>query len=155
MLVLCIAYTLVLRQMFAHVISTYLELVQNRLHAEFKSSLLRYNSTKTFTLPHLIFIPLLLVIVCLVLILPHPFTPSYRPLVGRHMAPDKVKCPTTTQTKYRLSSLLGLFVVVQPSYLDLHNQPITISFGLGENVAVNSIIGWPAILDMNMDLSIS
>ena len=84
MCVLFIAYTLVLRQMFAHVLFMYLELVQNRLHAEFKSSLLRYNGTKTFTLPHLIFIPLLLVIVCLVLILPHPFTPSYHPLVGRH-----------------------------------------------------------------------
>ena len=40
-------------------------------------------------------------------------------------------------------------------YVDTHNQPITISFGLGENVAVNSIIGWPAILDMQMDLSIN
>ena len=26
----------------------------------------------------------------------HPFTPSYRPLVGQHMAPEKVSFPTTT-----------------------------------------------------------
>ena len=84
MCVLFIAYTLVLRQMFAHVFFMYLELVQNRLHAEFKSSLLQYDSTKTFTLPHLILISLLLVIIRLVLILPCPLTPSYRPLVGRH-----------------------------------------------------------------------
>ena len=70
--VLCIAYTLVLRQMFAHVLFMYLELVQNRLHAEIKISLLLYNSTKTFTLPHLAFIHLLLVIVHLVFILPCP-----------------------------------------------------------------------------------
>ena len=84
MCVLFIAYTLVLRQMFAHVLFMYLALVQNRLHAEFKSSLLRYNSTKTFILPHLAFIHLLLVIVRLVLILPRLLTPSYRPLVGQH-----------------------------------------------------------------------
>ena len=70
--------------MFAHVFFMYLELVQNRLHAEFKSSLLQYNSTKTFILPHLAFIHLLLAIVRLVLILPRPLTPSYRPLVGQH-----------------------------------------------------------------------
>ena len=50
--------------------------------------------------------------------------------------------------------LTGIIRYFTP-YQDQHNQPITISFGLGENVAVNSIIGWPAILDMNMDLSVS
>ena len=84
MCVLFIAYTLVVRQMFAHVFVMYLELVQNRLHAEFKSSLLQYDSTKTFILLHLAFIHLLLVIVRLVLIPPRPLTPSYCPLVGQH-----------------------------------------------------------------------
>ena len=129
MRVLFIAYTLVLRQMFAHVFFMYLKLTQNRLHAEFKSSLLQYNSTKTFTLPHFAFIHLLLVIVRLVLILPRPLTPSYRPLVGRHMAPDKVNCPTTTQTLFWLSSLLGLLVAVQPSHqLYLHHVGTTCTF---------------------------
>ena len=53
-LVLCIAYTLVLRKILAHVLFMSLELTQNRLHAGFKSSLLRYDSTKTFILPQLI-----------------------------------------------------------------------------------------------------
>jgi hypothetical protein len=40
-------------------------------------------------------------------------------------------------------------------YTDPAGHPITLSFGLGHHVAVNSIIGWPVILDLSMDLSIS
>ena len=56
-LVICIAYTLVLRKILAHLLFMSLELMQNRLHAGFKSSLLWYDSTKTFILSQLI-IPL-------------------------------------------------------------------------------------------------
>ena len=71
--------------------------------------------------------------------------------------PIKLSGAVTNPDNYDIDThgqLTGIIRYFTP-YLDLHNQPITISFGLGENVAVNSIIGWPAILDMNMDLSIS
>jgi hypothetical protein len=75
----------------------------------------------------------------------NPFEPIK--LSGAVTNPDSYDIETHGQ----LTSIIQYFT----PYLDLHNHPITISFGLGENVAVNSIIGWPAILDMNMDLSIS
>ena len=71
--------------------------------------------------------------------------------------PIKLSGAVTNPDNYDIDThgqLTGIIRYFTP-YLDLYNQPITISFGLGENVSVNSIIGWPAILDMNMDLSIS
>ena len=71
--------------------------------------------------------------------------------------PNKLLGAVTNSDSYDFDTHGQLTGVIQyfTPYVNTHNQPITISFGLGENVAVNSIIGWPAILDMQIDLSIS
>ena len=74
----------------------------------------------------------------------NPFEPIN--LSGVDTNPDNYNFDTHGQ-------LTGIFRYVTP-YHNQYNQPITISFGLGENIAINSIISWLAILDMDIDLSV-
>ena len=54
------------------------------------------------------------------------------------------------ETHVRLSGTIRYFT----TYQDQHNNLVMISFGLGANVAFNSNITQPAILDIDMDLSV-